>query len=238
MARDEPEALEGSPKELPDAPRCIRVREAVKAVLAEVPAFPPLGWDRVGGRPSGHAGMKGRIEAGDRRHVREHGGDRRERGERLRLVERGEVGEGPEVRHDLGVEPDRPRVARSPVDDPVADGVDGPERADRGPHGGRVGQTPGRGQVRRPHDAILRVEHPELQAAGPRIDDEDLHGTAPLRRARTSPGPRDRPHPPGVCGPARAGAGRPSSGGGGQPAGRGPAHGRSRRSRGGTDRGR
>ena len=238
VAGDQPHAIEGAPQELSRAPRGIGVGESVEAVLAQVPALAPLGWDRVGSGPRRHARVECRIEAGDRGHLRENGGDRRERVERLRLVERGKIGAGAEVRHDLAVDPDGLRVARSPVDDPVPDGVDRPEPADGARHGGGVGQPSGRGQVRRPDDLVSRVEHPELQAARPRIDDEDSHRSAPFSRARTSPGPRDRRRPPGACRPVRAGAGRPSSGGRGRPAGRGPARGRSRRSRGGTGRGR
>ena len=104
---------------------------------------------------------------------RVHRGQRRER---LRLVERGEVGERPQVRLDLVVEEDRPAVPRPAVDDPVADR---PERAEAGDglgDGRRVGR-PARGrQVGRRDDVVGRVEDAQLEAARPGVDDEDAGG--------------------------------------------------------------
>ena len=233
-------AIEGSPEELRRAPRCIGVREAVEAVLAQVPALAPLGRDRVGGgrrrhrrrgmpcrstRPRARPGGRAVTAASAASDFGWWSGARSVRARRCA--------------HDLAVDPDGLRVARSAVDDPVADGVDRPEPADGARHGGGVGQPAGRGQVRRPHDPIVRVEHPELQAARARVDDEDPHGGRPAQR-----GPGPVPDLGSVLAlQARVGpcAQAPvdhqlADVGGPRPEAR--ARGRSRRSRGGTGRGR
>ncbi len=219
-------------------PRRIRVREAVEAVLPQVPALPPLGRDRVGRRRRRHRGVEGGVEAGDRRHVRQGRLDRLERGKRLRLVERGQIGERPESLDDLAVDAHRPRVQRPAVDDPVADRVHRPEPRDGPCNGDDVGLAAGRGQVRRLHDPIVAGRAPGASGCSTRVDDEDPHVRSALSAARPRSGSRARPRPPGACRPAPAGAGRPSAGERGRPAVRGRGRGRSRPSPGGTGRGR
>ena len=68
--------------------------------------------------------MEGRVEAGDRRDLRQqprHGFERRER---LRLVERRQIRKRVQPSHDGRVDRDRLDELRAAVDDPVADGVD------------------------------------------------------------------------------------------------------------------
>ena len=69
------------------------------------------------------------------------------------------------------------------MDDPVPDGVDGAEAADRVGDLGRVCR-PARGrQVRGPDQRVVGTEHPQLEAAGAGVDDEDPAGGGAARRA-------------------------------------------------------
>ena len=83
------------PEQLGRAPRGVGVRQPVEPVPAQVPALAPLRRQRVGGRGGRQRGVERRVEAGDRR-ARPAAPPLTavERRERLRLVERRQVGQG------------------------------------------------------------------------------------------------------------------------------------------------
>jgi hypothetical protein len=68
--------------------------------------------------------VEGGVEAGHRRHAGQGDLDRRQRGQRLRLVQRRQVGQRPQPLLDVAVEHHRPGELRAAVDDAVADRVD------------------------------------------------------------------------------------------------------------------
>ncbi len=234
--------------------RGIRVREPVEAVPAEVPALAPLGRERVGERRGRERGVEGRVEAGDGRHLREHGGHRGERGQGLRLVQRREVRQGLEPLDDARVDPHGTREDRPAVDDPVADGVDRAQAADGALELRGIRDAARCRQVGAALDRVAGAEHPQLEAGGARVDDEDPAGhprlIRPVMRRQPSrrPGPmrrppawsalsprrtaspssrsRARPRPRPACTRGPRCACPPSAGGRGRPWGRGRGPGR------------
>ena len=124
VAGNDSEAFGGTTAEVGSALRRVGVREAVEPEAAQRPPLAPLGREGVGGRRRRHPCMEGRVEAGDRRDLRQqprHGFERRER---LRLVERRQIRKRVQPSHDGRVDRDRLDELRAAVDDPVADGVD------------------------------------------------------------------------------------------------------------------
>jgi hypothetical protein len=105
------------------------------------------------------------IEAGDGRHIREHRGHRVQCGQRLRLVQRGQVGESLKLFPDARVDRDRSAEQAAAVHDPVPGRVHIPERLDRGLDRGRVLRAAGRRQVGGAGDRIRVVDDAQLEAA-------------------------------------------------------------------------
>jgi hypothetical protein len=90
-----------------------------------------------------------RVEAGDRGGVGQDGRHRRECRQRLRLVERGEVRQGRQLRLDSRIDSNGTRECGSAVDDPVADRVDRAEARDRLRDPRRVGIAARRRKIHR-----------------------------------------------------------------------------------------
>ena len=148
------EAQVGAFQQLGGASRGVRVREAVEAEPPKAEASAPARRQSVGCRRLGNRGVKGGVEAGDRREGRERLADRVERGDGLRLVKGSESDEPAQGPLDLGVDQNRVPKALATVDDPVPDGVRRPElvhgrghcRRDRPRRGSRASR--GRRSVR------------------------------------------------------------------------------------------
>ena len=105
------------------APRGVGVREAVEAEAPQAEALAPLPRQGVGRGRRRQRRVKRGVEAGDRGHVGQgtaHGGDAGQRGG---LVQRGEVAELAQRRHDVVVDEHGLAEARAAVHDAVADGV-------------------------------------------------------------------------------------------------------------------
>ena len=196
------------------------------------------GRDRVGRGRGRHPGMERGVEAGHGRHVRQDRLHRGQGGERLGLVERGEVGQRLEVRLDRVVDADRAAIARPAVDDPVADRPR-PRRSrrsrPRSPRRPRIRGAPA-GRPSRPPRRVssrtrsLRLLEPALTT---RIRALAGLGGALARVVTASPAPAtasrgSRAHPRRrvACRRGTRGAGRPSAGAGGRPGSRSPAPGR------------
>ena len=109
--------------------------------------------------------MKRGVEAGDGRQVGQYRLHRVEGGQRLGLVQRGQVGEGCQLLPDARVDPDRPGEQVAAVHDPVPDRVQVPERLDRRLDRIRVGRAARRRQVGGADDGIRVVKHAELEGA-------------------------------------------------------------------------
>ena len=238
VAGDDPHPVPAPAHDLRGPPRRVRVRQTVEAVPAEVPALAPLRRERVRERGGGQGRVEGGVEAGDGRDVREHGRHGSERGQGLRLVQGREVRERLQPLHDAGVDPDRSREDRPAVDDPVADGVHRSQAPDGVLELGGVGDASGRREIGGAVDGVTAAEHPQLEAGGSRVDDQDPvdhrggHRAAiasvsrPRRTARPSSRSRERPRPRAACRHGPRCACPPSAGGRGLPSGRGPGRGR------------
>jgi len=116
------------------------------------------------------------------------GSDRVDCVERRRLVQGGEIGQVAQRGHHLGVEQDGRGERVAAVDDAVADGVDRTEIGQLGIEAiraqlGKRREIPGRLEL------IAIADHPQLDARGPYVDDEDpfraRHDRGIRRRACT-----------------------------------------------------
>ena len=116
--------------------------------------------------------MKRRVEARDRGYARQLSADELERPERLRLVERREICDRLEAPQDGLVDDDGLDELRPAVNDAVADGVDSLERVEI--------------DVRVHH--VVPVENRELEAARPRVDDEDARASVLPGDSQCAPG--------------------------------------------------
>ena len=132
VAGDEPQAVGVAPEEFRGAPRDVRVRQPVKSEAPQAPARPPLLGQRERRGGGGDGGVEGGIEARHGGHRGEHCLHGVQGGERLRLVQRRQVGQRLKPLPDLVVHPDRSGVQRAAVHDPVPDGVHRAERLDGG----------------------------------------------------------------------------------------------------------
>ena len=182
----------------------VGVRQAVEAVAADVEAVPPLGRHRVGGRGGRQGGVEGGVEAGDGRHVGRELGHGVERGQRLGLVQRRQVGERLELGPHVAVDHHRLPVALAAVDDPVPDCVEAPQLLER-PTQVVVAQPVDRGQVLGAEHVVVVAHQPQLQARRTRVDHQDPHVVdRPVSSLppRSSPGPRAGRRPPPGCRPA------------------------------------
>ncbi len=116
--------------------------------------------------------MEGGVEAGDRGYVREHPGHRLQTPQGFGLVQGSQVGQGLQPAHNAGVHQDRGGELGPAVNDAVAHGVD---RAVTGHHlleRGLVDLAPGSGQGFGRHQFIVLIEHGQLEAARPGVDDK------------------------------------------------------------------
>jgi hypothetical protein len=121
----------------------VGVRQPVEAVPAQRPAGPPLGGKGERRRRRGDRRVERGVEAGHRGHVGQHRAHGVERGERLGLVQRREVGQRLEPLAHLCGEHYGRRVQRPAVHHPVAHRVDRAERLD-----GRLDRRAARGVVK------------------------------------------------------------------------------------------
>ena len=193
MAAHDPQACRVARQQLGCAPCHPGMREAVEAIAAQPPALAPLRRQRVGRRGRRERRVKGRVEAGDGRQLREQPGDGIERGQRLGLVQGGEIDELAQVRLDGRVDPHRARDSarrharcdgRSRRPRPAASRA---RRAAR--HRPPLPAVPG-APARRVR-VVLPVEQRQLEAARAGVDDQDA-------QARGYPGA------PGTAGPVLA----------------------------------
>ena len=103
----------------------------MEPVPSDPEVLPPFERDRIRRR----GGRKRRVKSGvEARHGGDAGedlADRVERGERLRLVQRGQIRQRTQAALHLDVDPNRSRELGTPVDDPVAHRVHSAEAADR-----------------------------------------------------------------------------------------------------------
>jgi hypothetical protein len=91
--------------------------------------------------------VEGGVEAGHRRHAGQGDLDRRQRGQRLRLVQRRQVGQRPQPLLDVPVEHHQPGELGPAVDDAVADRVDALQPPERPRHRRLPGAPSGCGKV-------------------------------------------------------------------------------------------
>ena len=140
-------------------PRGVGVGQAVEPVPAQCPPGAPLRGQRERGRRVRDGRVERGVEAGHRGRAGQHGGHRVERGERLGLVQRREVGERLDAPPHLSVDEHRRGVQRPAVHHPVPDRVHPAERLDR---------LPDRRRCRRPRAARAgrRRPSPRRQATG------------------------------------------------------------------------
>ena len=238
-------------------PRDPRVGQAVKPVAPEPPALAPGRGQRVGDRGRRQRRVKRGVEAGDGGQV----GQRVRDGVRARrATSAGAAARDRSARSSSSTTPaiEAHGVAEplAAVDDPVADRVGRTEPivVERPSQRVRVNARLRRGELALAEERVVGVEQPQLDRARPGVDDEHSHdGDALLRRRVRHPPDRSAPArrratssraPPGgrrrtrACRRGRAGARRPSPGAAARAARRARALGRSRRSRGDSDRGR
>ena len=144
----------------------------MEAVPAQVVPLPPLPRQGEGPRGGRQVGVEGGVEAGHRRQVGGYPAYGIDRVQGDRLVQRGERRERPEVGQQVVGHPLRRDVVGAAVHDAVADRVDVADQV-----ADVVGQVVRRA-VPGGDDPVVGVEHPELDAAGPRVDGEDPHACA------------------------------------------------------------
>ncbi len=155
----------------------------------------PVRRDGIGGRRRREPGVKGGVEAGERRHLRELGCDGIDGGQCGPVVQRGQLAQrlqsGPHVVVDQGCR----RELVAAMDHPVPDGIDGPDRR----HEGRKGlgeMVIGRAQVAGRLHLVGSIDEPQLYALRAGVDDQNAQERAnpviaSARRARSSRGPRE-----------------------------------------------
>ncbi len=107
------------------------------------------------------------------RHVGQRPLDRCHRRQRLRLVQRGEVGQRAQPAPARRRRSDRRRERGATVYDPVADGVNVTERGELGAHGSGVRLAARCRQVGAAGHLVRSVEDPQLEAAGAGVDHEN-----------------------------------------------------------------
>jgi len=113
-----------TPQQFRGSTRGVGVRQPMEPIALNVPFLAPLrgeGIHRCGG---GHGRMKRGVEACDGRRLGQRGADSGQHGERYRLVQWGQVGEGVQPLHDPIIDPDRSHEFRPAVDDSMPDGID------------------------------------------------------------------------------------------------------------------
>ena len=102
-------------------------------------------------------------------HVGQQPTDELERTQRLRLVERRQVGQPAQNAQDVLVDADGLDELRAPVDDAVPDGVDLPRRRE---HGWKLVLVDRLGKGRR----VVAFENGELETARAGVEQQDPHG--------------------------------------------------------------
>ena len=150
------------------------MRESVKPEATDVPSLAPLPRQGVRGCRDGKMRVEGGIEATDLRNIGHQPPDGLHRTER-RLMERREIDQALEPRHDLVVDQDRFNELAAAVDDSVTDGVDPPGAVKGGSKRAIVDAAAAGGQDDREPQLGAIVKKGQFQAAGARIDDEDQH---------------------------------------------------------------
>ena len=218
MARDDAQRLRVTHHQLRGAPGGVRVGESVKAV----PAPRPLGRERVGRGAGGQRRVERRVEARGRAGVRQPLGERGDRGDRSRLVQRRELGQFDEAGAHVTVDPGGGPQVVAAVYDAVGDGV-GVGEAVEGVVRERLAGRP-LGQALGEY-AVVAAQRGQFQAARAGVDDQQPHA---LSRATSScarpPGPRRTR----ACMRGGGGARRACAGAAPPPEARGPVRGRSR----------
>ncbi len=119
--------------------------------------------------------MESGVEAGHGGYFREHPGHRLQAPQGFRLVQRGQVGQGLQAAHDAGVDQDRCGELGPAVHDAVAHGVDRAVTAHYFLEGGLVDLASGSGQDLGGNQFITLIEHGQLEAARPGVDDKKAH---------------------------------------------------------------
>ncbi len=115
------------------ARRNVSVREAMEPVATQVPATPPGCWQGISGSRKWNGRVKRGVEAGNGRNIGKCSHGRIKCGERLGLMEWGQVSQGSELAFDLVIDQNRAGEFASAVHDPVAHGVHGPQLLQRLP---------------------------------------------------------------------------------------------------------
>ena len=177
VARDGAELRGWSSEEFRAASRRVRVTQSVESIATDSPPGGPLPRQRVDRGGIGELHMERGVEARDPGHVGHealHRGDCRER---RRVVERREVGRGVELPEDCGVDANGVTQFGSAVHDPVPDRHEWWAGLDERGQAGAVAGT----QIGASHNPIAVIDHAQLQAARPRIDDEDVRAGLVVR---------------------------------------------------------
>ena len=170
------------------------VTEPVEAEPADAPPVPPGPGNGVGRGLGRHAGMEGRVEAGDLGEVRSQGPQGVHGGQTEGIVQGGQIGEGIQGLVGPIVDEDGTREQTAAVDHAVTD------RADLGVLEDEPTQCAAElrglltGKVPRCDQAVRIVQQPQLQAAGAGVDHEHVHpptlpdgAAAPLPQPSTPP---------------------------------------------------
>ena len=171
--------LDLAPGELGGAPGRVRVREAVEAEAAKIPALAPLGRQRIRRRRLGHAGVEGRVEARHGRHVRQQRGSR----SRARATTSADAAAQGRRVHGGGGRPARrsaparrTRVPPWTMRWPTASTLAGPLH--RRLQLVRVHRASRRRQVLGEDQLVVLADDGELEAARAGIDDEYAHASS------------------------------------------------------------
>jgi hypothetical protein len=125
-----------------------------------------------------------RIEAGHRRNARQDLVHGIQRGQRLRLVEWRQVGEGSEAGDDIWADQNRAHKLGTAMDDAVADSINGPETLDRPSSASLVGLALRRRKISSGGYPIFVVQESKLQASRSGVDDQYPHGASRARSSR------------------------------------------------------
>ena len=131
------------------------------------------------GGAAGKRGVERGIEAGHGGYPGQQSRHHVDAAQSPGLVQRGQVGGGLDRAAHRGIDDCRRLQVRTAVHDAVADGINpGQAVQERGEGGGGSAGIPvpdfGGGQ-----DLIRRIEQAQLEAARPRVDDEDVHQAGP-----------------------------------------------------------
>jgi hypothetical protein len=163
MAGNDPQVLHRLVEQLRGAVGAVGMGESMESIAADVVTLPPLLGHRIGRRCGGDGGVEGGVETCYRDDVGQPRGDRVERGQRLRLMQRRQIGQIPQLLLDGLVDANRTGEAGTAVHDAMTDHIGRVPLAQHFDEVGGVEPVRTDGQIRAVFELVVPVEQAQLE---------------------------------------------------------------------------